>query len=186
MISRILPDLIKYDGSQIAPLWAYGMGIKGDSIVFFHGPMDVTFDNMKDFEDRKAGKSIIGDDLIHIIVERFASPASMRLAYYMQRLLIVCIRDVFLDHGIKTIRNGDDLFIDDGKLTVSIASAGVASEKIHCGINLTTRGTPIEMKTAALEEYGIKDWKKIAEEISETFIREVEDIEGDIVKTKSL
>ena len=186
MISKILHAPIKYDGSQIAPLWAYSMGIKGDSIVIFHGPMDVTFDNMKDFEDRKAGKTIKGDDLIHIIVERFDSPASMRLAYYMQRLLIICVRDVLLDHGIKTIRNGDDLFVDDGKLTVSIASAGVGSEKIHCGINLTTRGTPPDVKTAALEECGIKDWKKIAEEISETFIKEVEEIEGDIVKTKSL
>ena len=81
MISKILPDTIKYDGSQIAPLWAYGMGIKGDSIVIFHGPMDVTVENMKDFEDRKAGKTIEGDDLIHIIVERFNPPASMRLAY---------------------------------------------------------------------------------------------------------
>ena len=112
MISRILPNTIKYDGSQIAPLWAYSMGIKGDSIVIFHGPMDVTLENMKDFEDKNAGKTIKGEDLIHIIVERFDSPGSMRLAYYMQRLLIICIRDVLLDRGIKTTRNGDDLFVD--------------------------------------------------------------------------
>ncbi|VVB95566.1 Uncharacterised protein [uncultured archaeon] len=186
MISRILPDKIKYDGSQIAPLWAYSMGIKGDSIVIFHGPMDVTLENMKDLEDSKAGKTIKGDDLVHIIVERFDSPASMRLAYYMQRLLIVCIRDVLLDHGIKGDRNGDDLFIGGRKLTVSIASAGVSSEKIHCGINITTRGTPRDVRTAGLEELGIKEWKNIAEEISGTFIHEIEDIEGDIVKTRSL
>jgi len=185
MISRILSEKIKYDGSQIAPLWAYGMGIKGDSIVVFHGAMDVTPDNMKDLEDRKAGKTIQGDDLIHIIVERFDSPASMRLAYYMQRLLIICVRDVLEKHGIKTIRNGDDLFIDEGKLTVSIATAGISSEKIHCGINITTRGTPREIKTAALEDFGL-DWKTLATEIAHTFVHEIEDIEGDIVKTKSL
>lgn len=186
MITRILPEKIKYDGSQIAPLWAYGIGIKGDSIVVFHGAMDVMPDNMKDLEDRKAGKSIQGDDLIHIIVERFDSPASMRLAYYMQRLLIVCVKDVLEGHGIKITRNGDDLFVEGGKLTVSIASAGVSSEKIHCGINITTRGTPREVKTAALEDFGIKDWKNIAKEIADTFVHEIEDIEGDIVKTKSL
>ena len=186
MISSILPNPIKYDGSQIAPLWAYGMGIKGDSIVVFHGQMDVTFENMKDLEDRKAKKTIRGDDLIHIIVERFDSPASMRLAYYMQRLLIVCIKDALEKHGIKTTRNGDDLFIDGRKLTVSIASAGVSSEKIHCGINITTRGTPEDVKTAALEDVKIKDWKTFASEIAETFVHEVEDIEGDIAKTKSL
>jgi len=186
MISRILPEKMKYDGSQIAQLWAYSMGIKGDSIVCFHGPMDVTVENMKDLEDRKAGKTIQGDDLIHIIVERFDSPASMRLAYYMQRLLIVCVREVLEKYGIKSIRNGDDLFIDEKKLTVSIATAGVSSEKIHCGINITTEGTPGDVKTAALEEFGIKDWRTIAHEISETFIREMEDIESDMVKTKSL
>lgn len=186
MISKILPNPIKYDGSQIAPLWAYSMGIKGDSIVVFHGAMDVTFENMKDLEDRKAKKTIRGDDLIHIIVERFDSPASMRLAYYMQRLLIVCIREVLEEYGIKTTRNGDDLFIDGRKLTVSIASAGVSSEKIHCGINLTTRGTPEDVRTAALLDYGIKDWKTLAQEIADTFVHEIEDIEGDIVKTKTL
>lgn len=186
MISRILTEKIKYDGSQIAPLWAYGIGIKGDSIVVFHGPMDVTFENMKDLEDEKAGKTITGDNLIHIIVERFDSPASMRLAYYMQRLLIICIRDVLMNHGIITTRSGDDLFVDGRKLTVSIATAGVSSEKIHCGINITTRGTPPEVKTTALTDLGIKEWRAIAQEIAETFVHEVEDIEGDIVKTKSL
>ncbi len=186
MISKLLPNPIKYDGSQIAPLWAHSMGIKGDSIVVFHGPMDVTPDNMKDLEDRKAGKTIRGDDLLHIIVERFDSPASMRLAYYMQRLLIVCIKDVLETHGIKTTRTGDDLFVDGRKLTVSIATAGVSGEKIHCGINITTKGTPREVKTAALEDFGVKDWDTLALEIAETFVHEIEDIEGDIVKTKSL
>jgi hypothetical protein len=186
MISRILPDKIKYDGSQIAPLWAYNMGIKGDSMVIFHGQMDVTFDNMKDLEDKKSGKTIQGDDLIHIIVERFDSPASMRLAYYMQRLLIVCIRDVLMRQGIQTTRFGDDLFFDDGKLTVSIATAGVTSEKIHCGMNITIEGTPSGVRTAALEQLGITDWKPLAREIAETYINEIEDIEGDIVKTTSL
>ena len=186
MISKILLDPIKYDGSQIAPLWAYSMGVKGDSIVIFHGNMDVTLENMKDFEDKNFGKEIKGEDLIHIIVERFDSPGSMRLAYYMQRLLIVCIRDVLMDHEIRTKRKGDDLFVRDGKLTVSIASAGVSSEKIHCGINITTKGTPDDVKTAALLDLGITDWKSIAKEIAETFLHETEDIEGDIVKTKSL
>ncbi len=186
MKSIILTDPIKYDGSQIAPLWAYSKGIKGDSIVVFHGPMDVTFENMKDLEDEKAGKTIKGDDLIHFIVERFDSPASMRLAYYMQRLLIVCVRDVLEKYEIKTIRKGDDLFVKERKLTVSIASAGVSSEKIHCGINITTQGTPHDIRTAALLDFGIKDWKAPAKEITEIFIREMEDIEGDIVKTKSL
>ncbi len=186
MKSAILTEAIKYDGSQISPLWAYGMGIKGDSIVVFHGPMDVTPDNMKDLEDEKANKTIKGGDLIHFIVERFNSPTSMRLAYYMQRLLVVSIRDVLCKHGIETTREGDDLFVDDGKLTVCIASAGVSSEKIHCGINITNDGTPDDVKTAAIGDLGIGDWKSFAGEISETFVKEIEDIESDISKTRCL
>lgn len=183
---ELFSEPMKYDGSQIAPLWGYSRGIKGDSLVIFHGPMDVTIENMKDFEDEKAGKTIKGDDLVHFIVERFSSPASMRLAYYMQRLLVVCISDVLLENGIRTMRKGDDIFVNDGKLSVSIASAGVSSEKIHCGINITTEGTPADVKTAALLDLGIRDWKQFAKETGDLFIREIEDIEEDIAKTKSL
>lgn len=183
---KLLSEPMKYDGSQIAPLWGYSMGIRGDSLLIFHGPMDVTIENMKDFEDEKSGKTIKGDDLIHFIAERFNSPASMRLAYYMQRLLVVCIGDILNRRGIKTIRKGDDIFVNDGKLTVSIASAGVSSEKIHCGINITTEGTPADVKTAALFDLGIKDWRQFAEDAGNTFIKEIEDIEEDIAKTKSL
>lgn len=186
MIARILEKRIAYDGSQIAPLWAYRMGIPGDSIVAFRGPMDVSPNNMKDLEDEMAKKTIKGDDVLHIIVERFSSPATMRLAYYMQRLLIVCIRDVLEKHGIKTIRKGDDLFIDDKKLTVSIASTGVSCEKIHCGINISTEGTPDDIRTTSLGMFGLTDWKTLAIEISETFVDELEDIESDIAKTRSL
>ncbi len=186
MISIILRESIKYDGSQIAPLWAFNKGVKGDSIVVFHGPMDVTFEHMKDMEDEKSKKTIKGDDLIHCIVERFDSPASMRLAYYMQRLLIICVKDVLEKRGIGTVRDGDDLFIDCRKLTVSIASAGVSSEKIHCGINITARGTPEDVRTVGLEEFGLNDWESIGNEIADHFTQEIEDIEGDIVKTKSL
>lgn len=186
MIFRILSNKIKYDGSQMAPLWAYTMGVKGDSMVLFHGSMDVTLESMKDVEDKIGKKAIKGDNLIHIIVERFDSPASMRLAYYMQRLLIVCIKDVLERHGIRTKRKGDDLFVDDRKLTVSIASAGVSSEKIHCGINLTTKGVPDDIKVVALEDFGILEWKAIAQEIAINYIEEIDKIEEDIVKTRSL
>ena len=68
----------------------------------------------------------------------------MRHAYYLQRILIVCVQDALRNLGVTAERNGDDLFVDGGKLTVSIATAGITSEKIHCGINLTGRGTPAE------------------------------------------
>ena len=178
---------IRYDGSQIDPLWAYEyVDVRGDSIVVFRGAMDVR--HIKDIEDEKNRKEIKGDCLIHLIVERFDSPASMRQAYYLQRMLIVCVQDVLRNLGVIAERSGDDLFVDGGKLTVSIASAGISSEKIHCGINLTDRGTPAEASAIGLSELGIDPdlWKSIGREIAERFISEIEKIESDICKTRPL
>ncbi len=186
MKKTILTQRINYDGSQLKPLWAYTQGIEGDSIVVFRGPMNIT--DILDLEDRD--KSIRGDDLVHFIVERFDSPASMRLAYYMQRLLIVCIQETLQEQGVKVKveRKGDDLLVEGKKLTVSIASAGVSSEKIHCAINITTQGTPQDVETTSLEELGIKeeDWQTIAEKAARKFIEETDKIEMDIRKTRSL
>ena len=176
-----------YDGLQIDPLWAYEYAdVRGDSIVVFRGAMDVQ--HIKDIEDEKNQKEIRGDCLIHLIVERFDSPASMRHAYYLQRMLIVCVQDVLRNLGIIAERCGDDLFVDGGKLTVSIASAGISSEKIHCGINLTDRGTPAEASAIGLSELGIDPdtWKDIGGDIAERFVNEIEKIESDICKTRPL
>ncbi len=178
---------ILYDGSQINPLWAYEyLDVRGDSIVVFRGAMAVS--DIKDVEDEKNNKAIEGSDLIHLIVERFDSPAGIRQAYYLQRMLVVCIQDVLRNYGVSSERNGDDLFVDGEKLTVSIATAGISSEKIHCGINLTGRGTPPEANATGLHELEIDPdlWKDIGKAIAERFVFEVEDIESDIYKTRCL
>ena len=140
----VLDGSLLYDGSQINPLWAYECAdVRGDSIIIFRGEMDVR--DVKDLEDLKNRDAITGDDLIHLIVERFDSPAGIRQAYYLQRMLIVCVQDVLRGYGVTSERRGDDIFVGGRKLTVSIATAGVSSEKIHCGINLTSVGTPPEV-----------------------------------------
>jgi len=178
---------ILYDGSQINPLWAYEyLDVRGDSIVVFRGAMAVS--DIKDVEDEKNNKAIEGSDLIHFIVERFDSPAGIRQAYYLQRMLVVCIQDVLMNYDVSSERNGDDLFVDGKKLTVSIATAGISSEKIHCGINLTGRGTPPEANATGLHELEIDPdlWKDIGKAIAERFVFEIEDIESDICKTRCL
>ncbi len=178
---------ILYDGSQINPLWAYEyLDVRGDSIIVFRGAMAVS--DIKDVEDEKNNKAIEGSDLIHFIVERFDSPAGIRQAYYLQRMLIVCIQDVLRNCGVSSVRNGDDIFVDGKKLTVSIATAGISSEKIHCGINLTVIGTPPEANATGLHELEINpdQWTDIGKSIAERFISEIEDIESDICKTRCL
>ena len=187
-MKRIVADsTMLYDGSQINPLWSYEyLDVRGDSIIVFRGAMDVRY--IKDIEDEKNRKQIKGDDLIHLIVERFDPPASIRQAYYLQRMLVICVQDVLRDLGVITKRSGDDLFVDGKKLTVSIATAGISSEKIHCGINLTSQGTPVEANAIGLYELGIDgdSWKDIGNKIAERFVFEIEDIESDICKTRCL
>lgn len=183
---RILPETLDYDGSQIDPLWAYSIGIPGNSVVVFRGAMDIPDANVKDLEDLRNHKSIKGGDLLHFIVERFDSPASMRLAYFMQRMLVVCARDVMAQYGIGSKRYGDDLFVGTGKLTVSIASAGISSEKVHFGINISCEGTPQDIRVACLDSLGITDVMGLAGEIASAFADEMNDIESDIVKTRPL
>ncbi|MCL7414631.1 MAG: DUF366 family protein [ANME-2 cluster archaeon] len=181
-----MPESLDYDGSQIEPLWAYSRGIQGNSIVVFRGAMDILDANVKDLEDLKNKKAIRGGDMLHFIVERFDSPASMRLAYFMQRMLVVCAKDVLRRHGIESKREGDDLFVGTGKLTVSIATAGISSEKVHFGINISCEGTPPDVRVACLDPLGIKDVMGLAGEIATAFTVEMDDIESDMVKTRSL
>ncbi len=50
-------------------------------------------------------------------------------------------------------RSGDDLFLGDGKLSVSIATVSRVSCLIHVGINIVNEGTPVE--TACLTQAGV-------------------------------
>jgi aspartate aminotransferase-like enzyme len=90
--------------------------------------------------------------------------------------------------GMAAITLSDDLYCDDGKLTVSVASCSVSSMKIHFAMNLTTTGTPKNVKTTGLLECsGELDMdmiSKLPDKVSKTYIDEIEDIEEDIAKTR--
>ena len=95
-------------------------------------------------------------------------------------------RDKLLNYGIKTTQDGDDIFIDNKKLSVSIATASISSMKMHFALNITTEGTPVDVETSALEDNGmtIDDIHKLQDEISEAYIEMIETIDKDITKTK--
>ena len=154
--------------------------------MIFRGPMSIPADSMLDLEDIRRGSAISGDDLVHLIVERFDSPPSMHLAYCMQRLLAVSIRDELLLEGVRAVRIGDDLFVDDRKLTVSVATCGVSSEKIHFGINVVKSGVPPGVRAIGLNDLEITDPVGFAERVASGFSREIEGIEVAVVKTKGV
>lgn len=198
-----LDEEIKYDGSQIKPSWALKeKDIKGSSVVTWIGPMDITSENLCDFED--VGLDIKSDKMVHFIVEHFdIQPADIRTAYLRQRILVMIFSEALSEKKIICRRKGDDLYINqtnpfdiyDGydpcKLTVSIASVSISSSKIHFGVNLSSEGTPNDINTIGLYELGdgifnennIKDFVEI---IARTYIREINDIECDISKTRPI
>lgn len=186
-IIKLEPGL-EYDGSQINPIWAFqSLGIKGSSIVNWIGPMNIQPDELIDYED--VGLEIKSDEMIHFIIEHFdAQPADMRLCYHRQRILVMIVQEALRDNGIGTRRKGDDLYVGDGKLSVSIATCSASSMKIHFAMNITSQGTPDDVKTTGLLEcsanLNVEDISEMANNISETYVNEIFDIEDDISKTK--
>jgi hypothetical protein len=188
-----LTNNTSYDGSQIEPLWAFKtFKLKESSIVSWIGPMEIKPDHLIDFED--VGLEIKGDNMLHFIIEHFdVQPADLNLCYHRQRIFVMIIKDILNNLGIKTTRNGDDLYIQKinlkpGKLSVSIATCSISSMKIHFALNLTEKGTPNDVDTSALLEagvdIGVEDVNEIAEKASETYINEISSIKSDISKTK--
>lgn len=181
-----------YDGSQIEPYWAFKtFGIKDSSIVSWMGPMKIHPNNLIDFED--VGIEIIGDNMLHFIIEHFDSqPADLNLCYHRQRIFVLIVKDILNDLGMATTREGDDLFFykgnRKGKLSVSIATCSVSSMKIHFALNLTENGTPDDVETSALLESGLNIGMDQVEELAETasdkYILEISSIKSDITKTK--
>ena len=185
-------DIFEYDGSQINPSWAFNeFGIYGSSIITWIGPVNITPDNLKDFAD--VGLEIKSNYMVNFICEFFdQQPTNMRIAYLRQRILVMIFREVLTEKGVKTTREGDDIFVDGRKLSISIASISLSSTKIHFALNLEDKGTPSDVDTIGL--YDIEDGKVFNEDnlkdlifdVVKRFIDELETIEKDISKTKVL
>lgn len=187
-------EIFEYDGSQINPSWAFQeFGIYGSSIITWIGPVNITPDNLKDFAD--VGLEIKSNYMVNFICEFFdQQPTNMRVAYLRQRLLVMIFREILTEYGVSTKREGDDIFVDNRKLSISIASVSLSSAKIHFALNLEDKGTPDDVATIGLYDIKVKDNQVFTEDnikdlINTTvtrFIDELETIENDISKTKVL
>lgn len=195
IIHKHVDEIFEYDGSQINPSWAFQeFGIYGSSIVTWIGPVNITPDNLKDFAD--VGLEIKSNYMVNFICEFFdQQPPNMRIAYLRQRLLVMIFREILTEYGIETKREGDDIFVDGGKLSISIASVSLSSAKIHFALNLEDKGTPDDVETFGLfdikDENGVQIFSddNLLDLINKTasrFIEELETIENDISKTKVL
>ena len=187
-------EIFEYDGSQINPSWAFQeFGIYGSSIITWIGPVNITPDNLKDFAD--VGLEIKSNYMVNFICEFFdQQPTNMRVAYLRQRLLVMIFREILTEYGISTKREGDDIFVENRKLSISIASVSLSSAKIHFALNMEDKGTPDDVETIGLFDIKVNGERVFNNDnllnlINETvsrFIDELETIENDISKTKVL
>lgn len=209
MKSLFIDREFSYDGSQLRSLFAYlGHGVQGTSIVSWIGPCDISNEHMIDGEDLLAGETIAGSRMVHFIIERFETQLFGAVA--LQRLMAAIVLDLCREHtarasasvrssaGVTSAggsaasttastrvgefrREGDDIFLGDGKLSISIATVTPVSALIHFAVNVSNEGTPV--KTAALEDFGF-DAKDFANEVMRRVVREVESIETATVKVR--
>ena len=179
---------LMYDGSQIAPLWALKeLGVQGDSVVFFTGAMSVKRDalvDVRDFIEHNIEVPISSDNALHFIIEHFDNPC-LRLCYHRQRILINIVKEKIIDAGgVQIKREISDIYLDDKKLSVSVATASSGSSKIHLGLNISSTGAPDGVKIVGLEELGIIDPVMLANDIAQDYIKEISAIDNDISKTR--
>lgn len=171
---KLIEKEIKYEGWQLSPHWIYkNFKIQGDAIVAFRGECEVKLSEMVDIEDVINNEPIYSKEMLSFITEQFN--VDLTEGVFRQRLLICIIKEALEKRGIKVIRNGDDLFVEGKKLTVSIATKSLTSILIHTGINIDSEGAPV--KACGLKnDLGISDIKEFANEIMENYSNELEDI----------
>ena len=174
---------IKYIGSQLAPHWIYkNYHLQGDAIVSFIGEVDVKLDEMVDIEDVINNEPIYSKKMLNFIIEIFNCPLEQMV--YTQRLFMSIIKETLEEYGLKIKRDGDDLFYDNRKLSVSIATKSITSCLIHSALNIIKEGAPISVSD--LTEMGIADIKKFAQKIMEKFQQEVIDIKTATYKVRGV
>lgn len=154
MKTRWLEQAVRYDGAQLRAHWILQVaGLSGDAAVGFRGPCAVARSEIADLADID-GPGIAGDDMVHLIWESFTA-TDLLLAVHRQRLLAAQAAEVLttLAPTGRVVRQGDDLFVGAGKLSISIATVTPVSSVIHFAVNATPGGAPVA--TATLAELGV-------------------------------
>lgn len=154
MRTHWIDERTAYDGSQLRAHWILSRtGIVGDAAVGFRGPCRVRDEEMADLADLD-GPGIAGDDMVHVVWECFTA-TDLSLAVHRQRLLAAQAAEAFarLAPGVDVQRDGDDLWVADGKLSISIATVTPVSSLIHFAVNAARGGAPV--RTAALADHDV-------------------------------
>ena len=173
-----------YDGTHLHHALAYEHSrVLGPSICYGIGPAEVK-EHLVDLEDSLDDDFIRSEKMAHFIIE--IPGADIRETVVWQRLFIrqiaKRIQDNLSDPGPSYLSfdiHGDDIMIENQKLSVSISTLSRFSGLIHVGINIHVGdGCPVSAiglaDLGALNNYtNESDW---AERVSRMFADEFQDI----------
>jgi len=176
MKTHLAKEEIAYTGKELRSHWVLErFGLKGDAIVAFVGTCMVAGKDLVDVEDFRSGQIVAASRMLHFIVEIFR--IDLIGIVFAQRLLCSIVTELINSRlGCARVeRKGDDLFVGDGKLSVSIATVSPVSGLIHLGLNITDEGVPV--KASCLDELGV-DPHELATGVLEQFSSEVDSCFG--------
>jgi len=150
---KILEEGFPYTGRELRSGWVREKtGIAGDgAAVAWVGPCRVETEDLVDLEDARDGAVIEAALMAHVVVEH--ERCTLQAAVLRQRLIVCILCEVLRERGVAAVREGDDLYVADRKLTVSIAAPSPMASLIHLGINVDPAGAPVP--AVGLEELGL-------------------------------
>lgn len=176
------PEPRPYLGPELRPHFLLTeMKLQGSAVAAFVGPCEVKTDSMVDWEDRLAKDFIRAKSMLHFLGEFFG--ISLREGVQLQRIFMaIAGQEIAKATSRSVIRDGDDLFVDGKKLSVSIVTASPVSQLLHAGINVDETGAPVQ--ATGLQALGVKDIPALAQAILQAFRAEVDSIEWACAKVR--
>lgn len=174
MNSGILDGTIDYDGSALRSRFAFERaGLAPPCVVAFEGRCDVAPEHMVDLVDRREGAAIRAERMLHFLAE--VTPADPLASVLWQRLAVrSAARWLELRTGAGLSVEGDDLYVEGRKLSVSVATVSPVSSLFHLGLNVDPAGAPVP--AVGLEELGLPA-REAAEALLELWVAEWEDVQ---------
>lgn len=156
---RILEGEVAYTGVELRSGWvASRTGLSGDAAAAFVGPCHVPNQHLVDMDDVRAGSFIRAASMAHVIAEH---ACALEVAILRQRVLVAILGELVTARGNRVHRDGDDLYYDGRKLTVSIAAPSSSTCLIHLGVNVDPRGAPVA--AVGLAELGMEPRATLAD-----------------------
>ena len=170
-----------YDGLQLSTAFIdrHAPG-GGDALVAFEGEADVPVENLVDTEDAEAGAFIRSPLMAHLIVEhRGVVPSE---GTWRQRVLVrLAAHWISARCGLAVAVRGDDLFVGDGKLSVSVATGSPRGVLIHLGINVDIEGVPV--RAAGLRDLRIPP-RELLGAVARAYAAEAESVAHAVSKVR--